>query len=114
MADDSSIFAYPVASAEDQLAALQRASSDWHDVRLDDYHRRFFEKRLKIPQALVDHPNSANWVIIWNYLDERSWGSERKKKIVDLINENRLDNQNPHDFTLDLDQITQFDYKLKI
>ena len=114
MADSSSIFAYPVASAEDQLAALQRASSDWRKEVLNDSLRRFFENRLKIPQALVDHPNSANWVIIWNYLDERSWGSERKKKIVDLINENRLDNQNPHDFTLDLDQITQFDYKLKI
>jgi hypothetical protein len=114
MTDASSIPDYDVATAEQQFAVMQRAISGWEKEVLNDANRRFFEKRLKIPQALVDHPNSASWVIIWDYLDGRSWGSERKKMIVDLINKNLLDNQNPHDFTLDLDQITHFDYKLKI
>ena len=98
MTDASSIPDYDVATAEQQFAVIQRAISGWEKEVLNDANRRFFEMRLKIPQALVDHQDSANWVAVWDYLDQRSYGNFRKKEIVDLINRNSLDKLSPDEF----------------
>jgi hypothetical protein len=77
---------------------MQRAISGWEKEVLNDANCRFFEMRLKIPQDLVDHPDSVNWVTVWDYLDQRSYGNFRKKEIVDLINKKELDKVSPNKF----------------
>jgi hypothetical protein len=53
---------------------------------------------LKIPEYLVTHPRAPEWINIWWYLSERSYGPEKKAKIVKLFNENKLDLYHPIDF----------------
>jgi hypothetical protein len=86
---------YIVASAEDSFNALGWGKQG--EVFTEEL-RQFFDTLLKVPQALVDNDDSVNWVTIWNYLDSRSYGNERKRQIVDLINTNRLDTVSPDDF----------------
>jgi hypothetical protein len=98
MTESFSMPNYVVATAERQFAAMQSAISGWRKEVLNDDNRRFFENRLKIPIALVDHLDSDSWIAVWDYLDQRSYGDLRKKEIVDLINRNSLDKLSPDEF----------------
>ena len=57
--------------------------------------------RQNVPDAIANHPDAANWLIMWDFLNDKSYGRKNRKMIIELINSKQLHMYRPKDFMAD-------------